>query len=295
MVQVSDLELDKTGKIVLDQVYRKATPLPFYAAISQLDYSVPQLAKPVFAALGTFLREAKQLDRVKIVDLGSSYGVNAALLKYGLDIDEVFDHYAAAHEAGMGPVELAAHDRAFLAPKLIKELEIVGVDISDEALSYALDARIIDAKVQGNFETGALGEAQAAALKGTDLIISTGCIGYVTERTLAAMLDAIAPNRPWMAHFVLRTFQFDKLQEMAAARGYQTLKGRTPIRQRRFASEAEYEGAMARLDEMGVDQTGLESEGWYYADLYLSWPEADNGLALPPSLAARFEDDQAVS
>lgn len=289
MVQVNDLELDKTGKIVLDQVYRKPTPLAFYAAVSQLDYSVPQLAKPVFVELGDFLRRVKSRQRLKIVDLGSSYGVNAALLKYGLDISEVFDHYAAAKRAGLGPVELAAHDRRFLEARHMENIEIVGVDISDEALSYALAARIIDAKVQGNFETGPITEAQAAALGDTDLIISTGCIGYVTERTVAAMLDAIAPKRPWMAHFVLRTFQFDRLEEMAADKGYRTLKGRVPIRQRRFASRAEFDGALARLREFGVDPAGFESEGWYYADLYLSWPEEDDGLELPPALARQFD------
>jgi len=289
MVHVNNLELDETGKIVLDQVYRKATPVPFYAAISQLDYSVPQLAKPVFEELGAFLKDVKKLERLKIVDLGSSYGVNAALLKYGLTINQVFDHYAAAQKSGMGTAELAAHDRAFLSPKRAEGIEVVGVDISDEALSYALDAEIIDAKVQGNFETGGLSAAQAAALVGTNMIISTGCIGYVTERTVAAMLDAIAPNKPWMAHFVLRTFQFDDLAAMATGRGYKTMKGRVPIRQRRFASKAEFEAAMVRLKENDVDPTGFEAEGWYYADLYLSWPEEDGDLDLPPTLAAQFD------
>jgi dTDP-4-amino-4,6-dideoxygalactose transaminase len=111
----------------------------------------------------------------------------------------------------------------------------------------------------------------------------------VSEKTIARLLEAAGPDVPVMAHYVLRTFSFEKIAEIAAGCGLKTLKGIKPIRQRRFASSEEYESALARLKTMGVDPSGFESEGWYYADLYLSLPEARLAQSLPAQLQNLFE------
>ncbi|GJM03670.1 MAG: methyltransferase type 12 [Rhodomicrobium sp.] len=303
MTDINPTELDKTGKVVLDQIYSKDSPLDFYNIISQMDYAVPQQAKSVFIALIEHLQSLGGGDTLKLIDLGSSYGVNAALLKYNLSLDEVFHHYKTAKAEGLSRAELLALDHKLLEACQVRNIEMVGVDISDPALSYAEEAGLIDERVVGNFECDPMTPQQQERLSGADLIISTGCIGYVGAATVSEILDAVLPKQPWMAHFVLRTFRFDDVAEMAAARGYQTKKGQIPIRQRRFASSEEYESALSRLETLGIDPTGLEGDGWYYADLYLSRPfdacgndsgadiPAATGADLPPLLQAQFESE----
>jgi hypothetical protein len=105
--------------------------------------------------------------------------------------------------------------------------------------------------------------------------MSTGCIGYVTEKTFGKLLDA-TEKTPWIISFVLRMFPFDELAKTFAQRGLVTerLAGVTFI-QRRFRDAEEFENSLATLAKLGVDSTGLESEGLFHADLILSRPEAD--------------------
>lgn len=291
MAEINPRALDKTGKVVLDQVYDKDTPLSFYKAVAQLDYAVPQGAKPVFLSLIEFLQQQTGREELKVIDLGSSYGVNGALLKYNLSLNEIFSHYRKARQDGLGRTALMQRDRDWISLRDARELEVVGVDVSGPALSYALDAQLIDAKVEGNFEEQDLSFKQIAAVAGADLVISTGCIGYVTAKTIAAVLEAVAPRQPLMAHYVLRTFSFEDVAAMAAARGYVTRKGARPIRQRRFASSEEQEQALARLAALSIEAAGMEASGWYYADLYLSLPASMADLPLTPFLEKQFQAD----
>ena len=110
-------------------------------------------------------------------------------------------------------------------------------------------------------------------LDDTDLVISTGCIGYVGEDTLKNLIDVNAPRKPWMVHFVLRMFPFEGIQRVLGPMGYVTEKIRDQtFLQRRFASQDERSHVLQRLDELGIDPTGLESEGWYHAEAFISRP-----------------------
>ena len=75
---------DHTGKLNLDHVYNKPDPRDYFSTLSKLDYCVPELAKPFFKRLLGAKREVNGEAAAKIVDVGCSYGVNAALLKHDL-------------------------------------------------------------------------------------------------------------------------------------------------------------------------------------------------------------------
>jgi hypothetical protein len=79
----------------------------------------------------------------------------------------------------------------------------------------------------------------------------------------------------WVISFVLRIFPFDSCAAAFAKRGLVTerLTGAT-FAQRRFRDEEEFENSLA-LFAVGVEATGLESEGLFHAGLMLSRPEAD--------------------
>jgi hypothetical protein len=124
-------------------------------------------------------------------------------------------------------------------------------------------------------------------LDDADLVISTGCIGYIGKKTLKGILDANAPRKPWMAHFVLRMFPFDEIDAALEGFGYVTEKveNQTFV-QRRFASEEEQEQVLHRLSELGIDARGLEADGWYHAEAFISRPIEDRASAGIAELSA---------
>ncbi|MEV0074387.1 hypothetical protein [Amycolatopsis sp. NPDC050768] len=110
---------------------------------------------------------------------------------------------------------------------------------------------------------------QQDLLAGVDLVISTGCVGYVTDKTIARVAHG---SRPWMAHFVLRMFSYDPVAASLAELGYQSVGVDGVFRQRRFASAEEQTQIVETLSSAGMDPEGLETDGWLYAQLYISRP-----------------------
>lgn len=305
------MRFDPTGKVTLDHLYTQPDPRAYFGTLRHLGYCVPQQAKPYFEKLIKEYREARQVAAPTVVDIGCSYGINAALLKCDATMDELYARYAGgagkAREASdADPADHSGHhdapdaldvpdaadsygtpayDPAVTQALLARDRELtrsrrpahplrfVGLDISSDALSYALAAGFLDDAVHADLESGDPTPRQSAQLAGADLVISTGCLGYVTERTLTRVVRAQGGGRlPWMAHSVLRMFPFDAVESALAGFGYRTVRVEGEFRQRRFASKQEQALVLDRMSAGGVDTRGLEAEGWLYAQLYLSRP-----------------------
>lgn len=301
------MRFDATGKVSLDHIYTQPDPRSYFSVLRPLGYCVPQLAKPYFAKLIKEYRESQHVDVPKVLDIGCSYGINAALQKYDATMDELYARYCGAdgdadalgdaETESVGGVETGTVTRAAL---LARDRELsrsrqpahgirfVGLDTSGSALSYALEAGFLDDAVHADLEAHEPTPRQRAQFAGTDLVISTGCLGYVTERTLMRVVRAQGDRLPWMAHFVLRMFPFDPVESALAGLGYRTIRVEGVFKQRRFASPQEQALVLDRMSAAGVDAQGLEAEGWLYAQLYLSRPYGTSG---PPNggLAAREE------
>jgi len=107
-----------------------------------------------------------------------------------------------------------------------------------------------------------------------DIIVSTGCVGYVTSKTFERVLKASRRGRtPWVASFVLRMFPFDEIEKTLASYGLVTepYEGATFV-QRRFANREEMEAAVRAVEARGLDSEGCETEGLYHANLLISRP-----------------------
>ncbi|MGH3311189.1 MAG: class I SAM-dependent methyltransferase [Streptomyces sp.] len=278
------MRYDATGKVTLDHIYDRPDPRAYFSELRTLDYCVPQQAKPYFAKLIKEYREARQVAAPQVLDIGCSYGINAALLKYDVTMDELYARYGADDRPGTPratPEALLDRDRELSRSRRpTHPVRFVGLDTSGDALSYALRAGFLDDAVHADLEADEPGPRQRAQLAGTDLVISTGCLGYVTERTLTRVIRAQdGGHRPWMAHFVLRMFPFDTVERALAGLGYRTIRVDEVFKQRRFASAQEQSLMLETMSGAGVDTRGLEAEGWLYAQLYLSRPsdEAGNG------------------
>ena len=269
MSQGSRVRFDDTGKVLLDHIYTQPDPRAYFRTLRGLDYHIPQLAKPYFQALIDEYTAASGVQTPQVVDIGSSYGINAALLRCDATMSELYERYCDAESMTID--DLLARDRDLVASRPGARARFLGLDVSEPALAYGIKAGFLDEAVLADLEAHDPTADQRAQLTGTDLVISTGCIGYVGLPTISRVIAATG-RTPWMAHFVLRMFPFDPIADALAELGYRTVRIDRLFRQRRFISAKEQEQVLDTLVGVGVDPSGWETDGWFYAQLYVSRP-----------------------
>lgn len=263
---------DQTGKYSFDHIYTRSDPRHYFATLQALDYGIPGIAQPHFATLAAQYREERAIEVPRILDLGCSYGINAALLRCDTTMATLYQRYTDV-AIGRSRAELVASDQAFVRARQRPERgRFVGLDTSGPALGYALEAGFLDDAIDADLEVAEPTDAQRTQLDGVDLVISTGCVGYVTEKTLLRVVAAAGEQRPWMAHFCLRMFPYEAIAGHLDDLGYETVRLDQPYRQRRFATDEERDAVLDRLAELRIDSRGLEADGWFYAQLHISRP-----------------------
>jgi SAM-dependent methyltransferase len=281
---------DSTGKISFDHIYTAPDPRPFYGTLGRVDYQIPQLAKPYFTKLIEEYQAERGIPRPTVLDVGCSYGVNSTLLRCETSLDDLYEQYTAPGVEDLDRTALLERDRRFVRTHAIPDgARFFGLDAAGPALEYALSAGFLDETIYADLERDEPDATQQALLDEVDLVVSTGCIGYVTEKTIARIARG---SRPWMAHFVLRMFSYDPVAESLAELGYETAAIDGVYRQRRFASDEEQAQILATLDDVGVDPEGLEAEGWLYAQLYVSRPKKGAAAGLASALNAVAPDER---
>jgi len=255
--------------------YDQPWPHAYYKAHLALDYMICDRARPVFEGIIARLRRRRPHRPLKIVDIGASYGLNAALLRSPLTLDDLY----AAYTLTDGPLvsqRLEDHRTFFTRQKLRDDLEIVGLDPSRQALRYAHDVGLLQAAVAADLETEELSFRDREALRDADLIISTGCVGYATVRTFQRVYEATAASRPWVASFAMHPFGYENIAAMLAGFGLGTTESpHLRQRQRRFASERERASIFALMAKQGMDDRLERATGYIYAAFHLSTPGED--------------------
>jgi hypothetical protein len=277
---MTDVSYDaaNAGKADFEWTYNRLDPRSYFSALGELDYAIPERAAPVFLDVFDAYATRRRQSRLTVLDIGCSYGVNAAVLKYGRSMDELRRRYGAFDGTEAAPRDvLRADQRAYASENARRDLEIIGIDRAQFAASYAFWAGLLDDAIPENLEETDPSPQAAAAIARCDLVISTGVVGYVTERTFARILDCQPQDaQPWIASFVLRMFDYGDVSRMLETRGY--VSERLPdrlFRQRRFADDAEQAHVKEVLRGRGLDPEGLESEGCYLAEFFLARPAAE--------------------
>jgi hypothetical protein len=286
----SDALHQKSGKANFDHIYDLDDPREYFEALGSFDYQIPQHGQRLFHPLVEALRERERHDgvgspRLRVVDLCCSYGINAALLKHELTLDDLYARYGSGELAGLSGEELAEADAAFYAERRqAVSPEVVGVDVARNAVSYGLRCGLLDAGFVENLEEDEPTEALRRAVSGADLLTVTGGVGYISERTFERLLDCVVGPEgrvPWVAVLALRWVSYEGISEVLSKYGLITEKlADHTFTQRRFIDAAEREYVLEELAEMDVDPTGKEDEGWYHANFYLSRPAED--VKTPP-------------
>jgi len=262
----------QAAKHDFSSTYDQPWPQAYYLAHLALDYMICDRAKPVFETIIARLRRQRPHRPLKIVDIGASYGLNAALLRTPLTLDDLYAAYTLA-DGPLASQSLKDHEVFFTHQKLREDLEIVGLDPSRQALRYARDVGLIGAAVTANLETEELSPADREALRDADLIISTGCVGYATVRTFKRVYEAAAASRPWVASFAMHPFGYGDIAAMLAAFSLVTIEPpHLRQRQRRFSTERERASILALMAEQGMDDRLERTTGYIYAAFHLSMP-----------------------
>ena len=270
----------ETVKADFSHLYNRPDPRDYVRTLSRLDYEIPQRARPVFETIFTAMRAAGAVgdEPLRVLDLCCSYGVNAALLCCDLDMDDLADRYSSPELQELDADELCTADKEFYATRLVPDaVQVRGLDAAANAVAYACRVGLLVNGWAENLETGTASTELAGDLDQVDVVICTGGIGYITERTLAQVVRT-RPGRPapWLAAFVLRQYSYEPIAAALSQQGLVTeqLHG-ISFPQRRFASRSEREAALGAVTKRGLDPSGLEETGRYYADFYLSRPSSD--------------------
>jgi SAM-dependent methyltransferase len=256
------------------ELYNAKDPRNYFKYLGQLDYIIPHLAQPIFKQLIRARRELQD-QPVTVLDLGCSYAINGALMKYALGYEALRDRYTAPALQLLSSDEMLKLDRAFYQawPK-DPDVRVIGLDISENAVGYAESCGALDLGLAIDLESRDPTPAQAEMLADVDIIVSTGCVGYVTSKTFQRLVKTTRKGRtPWVASFVLRMFPYHAIAATLGAWGLETelYEGATFV-QRRFADRDEMEATIRAVEERGLDSYGCETDGLYHANLFISRP-----------------------
>lgn len=267
----------KEGKASFDHIYDLEDPREYFKTLGDLDYRAPHNGHLLFPAL----IEAKKRvlgagsEEVTIVDVACSYGVNGALLKYDVTLDDLYDRYRSEELTNLSSEELADADVEFFASrKREAPPRVVGIDLAQNAISYALRAGLLDEGFAENLEDDEPTDALKTAVSGMDLLVVTGGIGYVSEPTFKRLLGSTVEGRaPWVATFPLRMVDYEPISKLLS--GYGLVTEKLPditFPQRRFEDAEEQEYVLEELANMGIDPDGKEATGYHHSNFYLSRP-----------------------
>ena len=270
----STFEEINESKANMAHIYNQPDPRQYFHELRKLGYVIPELAKPIFQRLISHLRSGRE-NRVHLLDLGCSYGVNAALLKHDLSMPDLYNHWDNDERTKASSGDIIQDDQQYFRNLDEPEnIEVIGIDQAEAAINFAEETGLLDQGLAHNLEVEPLPASAERDLAQVDLVTSTGCVGYVTEKTFNRLLPAITKGRkPWIANFVLRMFPYDPIEATLNNWGYVTekLEGQTFV-QRRFASDGEQDDSLEQLREREIDPQGKETEGHLLAEFYLSRP-----------------------
>lgn len=265
------------AKANFNEIYNLPDPRRYYRTLGALDYRIPTEARPIFRKI----IQAMDRENLNVVDIGCSYGVNAAVIQHDLDFSDLAARYRDPDMRTESVAEAIVDDAAFFErARKWADVNFTGVDVAKEAAGYAKAVGLIDEAIVANLEETPLDDQARNAISNADLVITTGAVGYVTERTFSRIIGAVDGPPPWVAAFSLRQFPFDAIAEELKGFELETekLEGRF-FPQRRFRDAEEAAGAIAAVEALGLDPSGLESEGEYFAEFYLARPKRSPRLA----------------
>lgn len=256
-------------------IYTQKFPNAYLKEMKRLDYRIPNKTKPLYLSIAKQLYN-KLSKKINIIDIGSSYGINSALLKYDLKMSEL-DNFFLEQEPS---IEESKH--FFENFSSDDTLDFYQIDISEPALKFSENMGLCKKGICVNLESDNL---PIKNIPKSDMIIATGCIGYIGYKAFSNLFELIKRQQsesnleklekgPVFAFSVLRMFDMEKIETTFDHYGYSLVKSDIkPIRQRRFYDSEEKHKTLSLLHDKGIDTRWLEDDGHFYADFFIANPK----------------------
>ena len=256
-------------------IYTQDSPYGYLKEMDKLDYDISDSTKPLYNSIIKQLKET--LSRpINVLDLGSSYGINSSLMKYNLTMSELNDFFLNGTEPTRKETkqfydECTSNDN----------INFYQIDISEEALKFSEDMNLCERGMNVDLEAEKLN--LLGSFPKIDVVIATGCIGYIGYKAFANLLKVIKNREsnyikskkeyvaPIFAFSVLRMFDMDDIEEVFEIYDYSVVKKDIkPIHQRNFSDAKEKAETVSILHDMGIDTKKYEDDGNLYADFYIA-------------------------
>lgn len=255
-------------------IYMQKSPNEYLKEMKRLNYRIPDKTKPLYLSLAKQLYN-KLSRTVKILDIGSSYGINSSLMKYDLKMSELNDFFLKE------PTK--EQSRQFFDNLHSDDtLSFYQIDISEPALRFSEDVQLCKKGICVNLEDEDL---PIKKIPEFDMVIATGCIGYIGYKAFSNLFELIKKQSsdnnsstlkkgPIFAFSVLRIFEMDEIKKTFEDYGYSLVKTDIkPICQRSFSDSDEKQKTISLLHDKGIDTKWLEDDGNFYADFYIAVPK----------------------
>jgi len=256
-------------------IYTQKYPNSYLKEMKRLDYRIPDKTKPLYLSIAKQLYN-KLSKTINILDIGSSYGINSALMRHNLTMSDLDDFFLKEE-----PTKEQARQFFNELPS-DETLRFYQIDISNLALRFSEDVQLCKKGICVNLETG---NPPIKEIPHLDMIIATGCIGYIGYKAFSNLFELIKKQQsesnsetpkkgPVFAFSVLRIFDMEKIEKTFDHYGYSLVKSDIrPIRQRRFSDLEEKHKTVSLLHDKGIDTKWLEDDGHFYADFYIASPK----------------------
>jgi hypothetical protein len=255
--------------------YAEPTPHGYLLEMSRLGYQIAEQARQYCVVAAGILEDENPGWPTRMLDVGCSYGIGSAFIKYGCTFEELASFFSSRAPEDYATCTAATRMWLNVVPPQI-EMGVVGLDVAENAVKFAVDSGLLDCGIVKNLEVEELSEDEIAWFSGCNLLICTGAIGYVGEQSFDRILPHLGSSRtetsgPAAVMTVLRMFDIGEVESSFNRVGMEVRKvPGVRLAQRGFADDEEMQGVLSVLAEKGIDPDGWESHGVYYADLYVA-------------------------
>ena len=256
-------------------IYTQDSPYEYLKEMDRLEYSIPDSTKPLYNSIIEEL-ESTLSRPINVLDLGSSYGINSSLMKYNLTMYELNDFFLNGSEPTTEETK-----RFYEKCNSNDNMNFYQIDISKEALKFSEEMNLCERGMNVDLEAEKLNLLES--LPKMDLVIATGCIGYIGYKAFFNLLKVIKNRQsnsieseteyvsPTFAFSVLRIFDMEDIEEVFQTYGYSIIKSDIkPIRQRNFSDPEEKRQTVSLLHDMEINTKWYEDDGNFYADFYVA-------------------------
>jgi hypothetical protein len=271
-------ERENQAKSCFDDVYTAPTPHDYIAMMAKTGYEIGEQARPYCVAAAELLeKHTEDAWPVQMLDIGCSYGMGSAFVKYGCSFDEMVAFFSTRVPRDPQAASQAMRAWINVTPTPL-DIRCVGLDSSEPAIRFAMRAGLLDGGIAREFENPDItpNAEECSWLRSCNLLISTGAIGYVTDRTIAHVVRHAGKDHPGsfgpLAVFtILRMFDATTIGDVFEEHGFRFEKVQDiMLPQRGFTDANEQNAILKVLHDRGIDTSEWEDRGKQFAELFVA-------------------------